>query len=148
MSNASFIARHGQRIREGQALLTRKREVSHQNLLASDTTLYSYGHHFPLLFQIETPSGEKVTVCNSYTYSVSTSRHISYARQYADVCAPLGRVSVWEGVPSYEKVLTSLIDARRNILNSMQSKKRKNTSIYRHLERRLHELITAIDLLA
>ena len=54
-------------------------EKHNGNVFFDGVNVYSYGYHFPLLVKI----ADKWVV-NQSSYSSSTSKHISYARQYAD----------------------------------------------------------------
>ena len=55
------------------------------------THVYSYGRHYPLLIAIPAKDGRMIRVCNDAGYSSTTSRHISYARRFADYSVEIPR---------------------------------------------------------
>ncbi len=59
--------------------LGRKRKEG--NIIVADGMLCSYGLHYPLLIDL----GGGLRAVNSQGYSVTTSKHISYARGYAQI---------------------------------------------------------------
>lgn len=66
------------------------------SILWDGETIYSYGQHYPLLFKLEAPADHArgfYWVCNDRGHSVTTSKHIGQARQYADFCVNLPRGS-------------------------------------------------------
>lgn len=50
------------------------------NMFYEGTTIYSYGHHFPIARIVETEEGP-VVLMTTESYSVSTAKHITYTRR-------------------------------------------------------------------
>lgn len=98
----------------------------------SDGNIYSYGYHYPLLFTV----ADK-TIRNVKGYSNTTQRHIMRSRDVPaiDVHVPRGfRLTSDDAVN-----LTALLKGQREYVNDLheqlKSKKRKDTQVYRLLER-------------
>ena len=51
------------------------------NIFFERATVYSYGYHYPLGIIATNKKGEKAAIINNQGYSVTTSKHISEARQ-------------------------------------------------------------------
>lgn len=130
MNTRTFIEKQKERIEKGETL--RNGERYHASVLATDTVIYSYGTHYPLLFQIDTINGKK-WVLNNAGYSNTTSKHIGYAGLYADIRVPLK-----SHYPlNFDTVYNSLKDKIESIKATMETKKRKDTAVYRLLENEL-----------
>lgn len=103
----------------------------------SNGNIFSYGYHYPLLFTL---NGKAIR--NVRGYSSTTQRHIMWSRDVnaIDVVAPRGfRLN-----GSDDELLQQLIDSQRahvdSIKREMDTKKRKDTNVYRWLE---HDFIKA-----
>lgn len=115
--------------------------------------IYSYGYHYPLLFQ-----AGGLTFRNTGGYSSTTAKHISWCWDLADIDVKLSgcnqyawrnsensrkvpyllhaRATFADGITDNQilaAVLNDLIDERTEIKTQMDSKKRKDTNIYRTL---------------
>lgn len=45
------------------------------------STIYSYGHHFPIATILTAPNGERVVLFTTRSYSISTSKHLTITRR-------------------------------------------------------------------
>lgn len=99
--------------------------------------VYSYGYHYPLLFRVG-----GLTFINTTGYSNTTQRHILWAKQAVDY--------QYIGVELHGKRLSALtlqdietyIMSKIVKLNSeMNSKKRKDTQVYRDLQAQLEQQV-------
>ena len=144
MRTSEFIAKHKQRIDNGEPL--RRGTATCASVMADNDRIYSYGYHYPLLFQVETHTGRKIWVCNNGGYSSTTSKHISYSAHLADICAPVGGIGsgMCGRVVSLVTVVETLEYQKNYILRVMATKKRTNTKVYRGLVYQLATINTAI----
>lgn len=134
MKTRDFIKRSYDRINDGKNKTARCASV-----FTEGEAVYSYGYHYPLLFVIYTPSGNRLWVCNDRGYSNTTGKHISYGAYLADVCAAMPRGERYSNhyarTSAYDVVLEAVNAKKRATLETMASKKRKDTRVYRALER-------------
>lgn len=131
--------------------------------------IYSYGRHYPLLFEID-----GVNFVNNTGYSNSTAKHINWARQ-----AEPGAIAVWldgtnlytwnnpenrqcvpallqdlaynpekpETIKALKKaILRDLENERVDIYNRMESKTRKNTKLYESLIVEMTDCVKRLEL--
>lgn len=97
------------------------------------TTAYSYGYHYPLATIIDGQA-----FINSAGYSMTTSKHIGWA------CSAAGELVGWENVHQVELIsgrsltprdITDSLHKQIDHLNdTMATKKRTDTAVYRGLE--------------
>jgi hypothetical protein len=59
----------------------RRFERSGFNMYYRDSTIYSYGPHFPIARFATGPNGERAVLFTDHGYSISTSKHIGYVRR-------------------------------------------------------------------
>lgn len=134
MRTREFIKRSYDRINDGKNKSARCASV-----FTEGEAIYSYGYHYPLLFTIYTPGGDRVWVCNNRGYSSTTSKHIAYSAYLADVCAELPRGERYGDhyarTSAYGIVLEAIKEKKARAIEAMASKKRKDTQVYRTLER-------------
>jgi hypothetical protein len=107
-------------------------------------TAYSYGYHYPLATII----GD-VAFVNTRGYSMTTSRHISWANS-----AAAARVG-WRNVHSVEllpgksltprDIIESLYGQIDRLNDQLAAKKRTNTSVYRDLTMRRDWALVALE---
>jgi hypothetical protein len=130
MTTQQFIAREVARIEAGN-VTGEKRCAS---VVRYGDRIYSYGTHYPLLFRVQDAHGGTLWVCNNGGYSSTTGKHIAWAGGYADILAPLGGIGYGARAVDREDVIKA-IQARIDRLQAdMDSKKRKDTQVYRNLE--------------
>jgi hypothetical protein len=94
-------------------------------------TVYSYGYHYPLAFNVD-----GLNFINARGYSSSTGRHISWAKR-----AIGNYIEVWLPRPEYgqrgeytlDDVMRALQAERLDIERRMSECKRKNTKKYARL---------------
>lgn len=101
----------------------------------NDNTIYSYGYHYPLLLRVK-----GVAIRNVSGYSVSTGRHIRYSRavEALDVHAPLGR---WVSDNDDDRLRWLISGQQKHVdklKQTLKSKKRKDTQIYRYTKQELN----------
>ena len=98
----------------------------HQNLFSEGNTIYSYGYHYPLLFKID-----GFWFRNTAGYSSTTSKHIAYSyfSGVIDVELPSGSAR------DINTIINVLEKQRDAVRDTMDGKKRKDTQVYRGLER-------------
>jgi hypothetical protein len=103
-----------------------------------DGVVYSYGHHYPLAFNLK-----GLDFINTEGYSVTTSKHISWAWQALGSNAI--SVKLWRedsqviaSSASEEQKLEAVYKALerelQHLWDAMASKKRRNTPVYADLE--------------
>lgn len=131
-------------------------------------TIYSYGHHYPLLFKVGS-----LTFRNTSGYSATTGKHINWAGSLADFDVQVSGCNpyTWRNSTEFEKLpnLLSLLNydyepkARENIEQriikavlkdleaersevqaEMAKKKRFDTQVYANLQQRNLTLTSAI----
>ena len=92
--------------------------------------IYSYGYHYPLLFNVE-----GVTFLNTAGYSSSTGRHIHWSRgvEHIEVELP-SRSGYYSQDYTKEQILDYLTARVARAKEAMDAKKRKDTQVYRWLE--------------
>lgn len=96
---------------------------SHGNLFTdSNGSMYSYGYHYPLLFKVN-----GLSFVNTAGYSNTTSKHIAYARSYADYQVDLYRNIMGSYSTDYESVLYNLEKELNYIEEDIKALKRHNT---------------------
>jgi len=141
MKTSTFIEKHKLRIDNNEPV--RRGHVTCASVMATDDRIYSYGYHYPLLFQIETASGRKLWVCNDGGYSVTTSKHISHCRGLADIYAPIGGQGSSMTAPTVTRdtVIDALEREIQSLANQMLAKKRKDTQVYSALDREHSRLV-------
>ena len=143
MKTIDFIRQQKERIDNGGTL--RNGEKSCASVFATDNRIYSYGYHYPLLFQIMSASTGLLWVCNNGGYSSTTRKHISHCGGLSDISTPIGgtsgaTVGYWDVVSALRARITSLFD-------QMQAKKRTNTAVYRSLQRSFDNASHDLELL-
>lgn len=102
-------------------------------------TVYSYGYHYPLAFNIN-----GLDFVNTRGYSNTTAKHISWAQRalnYEHVSVEINRDDAQVIISSYasdsEKldiVRAALQRQASDLMAQMQSKKRRDTWVYKNLE--------------
>lgn len=112
-------------------------------------TVYSYGYHYPLAFNVA-----GIDFINERGYSTTTSKHISWARQALDydyVPVELDRADAQVIASTYaiedqklDVIRASLHRQRDGIIKEMEAKKRKDTQVYAMLERDLLRVESSI----
>lgn len=134
MTNQSFVEQQQERIQEGKPLAKRYEGRRFFNsLMATDKTIYSYGTHYPLAFQVETSEGKKWVV-NTRGYSMTTSKHIGLCK--SDICVelPRGAYNEYYDNDKKEVVEKALNDTLDKLANEIGKKKRKDTKVYKWLK--------------
>lgn len=133
-----------------------------------DGNIYSYGRHYPLLFEVD-----GVNFINATGYSNTTAKHINWARQ-----AEPGAIDIWlSGCNQYtwrnpengakaphllylahygmtddiksglkKAILADLEAERANIQERIDSKKRTDTAIYRSLVDEMQDCVKRLEL--
>ena len=100
---------------------------------------YSYGYHYPLLFRVN-----GLDFINTRGYSNTTSKHISWARGAAtnpiNIEVPLRTCYDGEINLTIKDVLELLGNMRQAITKEMDSKKRKDTWVYKDLVRQYEQV--------
>lgn len=124
MDSQTFITKQKERIENSETL--KKGEKRLASLMADDNIIYSYGYHYPLLFQVTTPEGKKIWVCNNSGYSNTTAKHISLASWQADICVEVSNMD-------YDSIKKSVENKIQRIISQIDSKKRTDTNVYRYL---------------
>lgn len=141
MRTQDFIARAVARIDAGET----SAHKTCASVMQDGDRIYSYGYHYPLLFRVADAHGRLVWVCNDGGYSSTTARHICYARQHADVWAPIGGT---HGRTLEKADVVQAIEARmRRVHADMQAKKRKDTRVYEALENEYRQHADALKML-
>lgn len=148
MKTSDFIAEQMQRIENGDTLKKGRKWCS--SVVADDNVIYSYGDHYPLLWQVVTPTGQKLWVCNTRGYSNTTGKHISWSSWRADVQAEIesNRYSGISPDISFKGVVAVITQKKQSIETEMATKKRHDTQVYRVLERDLQNQNEYLTLLA
>lgn len=110
-------------------------------------TVYSYGYHYPLAFKLA-----GFNFINTAGYSNTTAKHISWAWSavgYDAISVKLYRDDARVIASSYEplstklKTIWSALDREIQELTQLRdSKKRKDTAVYRRIESELQQAIT------
>jgi dihydroorotate dehydrogenase len=114
-----------------------KPDTRHGNLFTDGNgTMYSYGHHYPLLFKV---NGLKFI--NAMGYSNTTAKHISHARSLAqhEVHIPYNNSDI-----SPLAIQKALANERAYILDEIEAIKRKNTKKEARLQQRVNEIEQAL----
>ena len=144
MKTVDFIREQKQRIDAGDTLA--RGEKSCASVFATNDRIYSYGYHYPLLFQVDTPSNGTVWVCNNGGYSNTTAKHISYSAPLADVFAPIG--GTHGQTVTIETVIRAITSKLDSVIATMKAKKRHDTAVYRDLQRQYERLNSDLELLS
>ena len=114
-----------------------KPDTRHGNLFTDGNgTMYSYGFHYPLLFEV---NGLKFI--NAMGYSNTTAKHISHARSLAqhEVHIPYNNSDI-----SPLAIQKALANERAYILDEIEAIKRKNTKKEARLQQRVNEIEQAL----
>ena len=113
---------------------------SHGNLHKdNDNNIYSYGYHYPLLFRAQ--DNDKLVFVNVTGYSNSTSKHIQKAWSAIDYKGIAVKLN-GERLPVTAHRMMILLGAQAVELKStMDSKKRKDTQVYRGLQYDLNRVL-------
>jgi hypothetical protein len=114
-----------------------KPDTSHGNLFTDGNgTMYSYGYHYPLLFDV---NGLKFI--NTAGYSNTTAKHISHARSLAqhEVHIPYSNSDI-----SPLAIQKALVNERAYMLGQIKAIKRKNTKKEARLQQRVNEIEQAL----
>lgn len=114
-----------------------KPDTKHGNLFTDGNgTMYSYGYHYPLLFDV---NGLKFI--NTIGYSQTTAKHISYARNLAqhEVHIPYNNSNI-----SPLAIQKALVNERAYMLGQIKAIKRKNTKKEERLQQRVNEIEQAL----
>lgn len=121
MTTAQFIAR------------TYDTEATRERFCSSVFTdyegnVYSYGYHYPLLFKVE-----GLDILNVNGYSNTTAKHINWARQA--VSNPIEVELRGARLPlTLKDIQVKLGSQLVELKDQMDSKKRKDTQVYKQLE--------------
>lgn len=110
-----------------------KPDTRHGNLFTDGNgTMYSYGYHYPLLFDV---NGLKFI--NTTGYSNTTAKHISHARNLAqhEVHIPYSNRDI-----SPLAIQKALEDERAYLNEEIANIKRKNTKKEARLQERINEI--------
>jgi len=99
-------------------------------------TVYSYGYHYPLLFKVN-----GLSFVNVRGYSNTTAKHINWARSAEPNAIPviLSRDDRAQ-FTDIHTLVSRLYEQLNDIMNQMISKRRKDTAVYRDLQRQ-HETV-------
>lgn len=117
MTNKEFIQEKATQLKIGQSI-----DGSHNSLYASGDAIYSYGYHYPLLFRITNPNtNQSFLVCNVTGYSSTTSKHINYANDYADIRVKLNGKTL--NNYNYNLIINALNDEINDLQTQMDGKK-------------------------
>lgn len=138
MRTQEFISKQVKRIENGEKL--KKGVARCASVISDDDTIYSYGSHYALLKQIETPTGRTLWVCNNRGYSATTRKHISYANYYADISTSVYKIT-------YVETLTGVRKKIQELLEEMNTKKRKDTQVFEDLSNQLERNNKFLELL-
>lgn len=114
-----------------------KPDTKHGSLFTDGNgTMYSYGYHYPLLFDV---NGLKFI--NTMGYSNTTAKHISHARNLAqyEVHIPYNNSDI-----SPLAIQRALVNERAYILEQIEAIKRKNTKKEATLQQRANEIEQAL----
>ena len=107
----------------------------HHNSLYRDSkgNIYSYGYHYPLMFTADDSS--RLVFINTTGYSNTTSKHIGHAWNACDYKAIGIKLNGRRLSPEFKlrDALELLTRERAEIIRTMNSKKRKDTYVYRAL---------------
>ena len=106
----------------------------HWNLFVENSVMYSYGKHYPLLFEVNW-----LRFVNNRWYSNSTSKHIWYVRSEAQYCVKL----LWTDI-SYDWVMKSLISEKDRIENEISKCIRAVSFKKENLIRQLYEINSVV----
>lgn len=128
MKTQDFIAKCALQLRNGERV-----RGTCASVFAEGDTVYSYGYHFPLLFKVVSPGGSELLVCNDTNFSVTTKRHQSYCKRYADIVVPL------YGAYNYQGVCSAIIHQIEQ-LQAELDKKRQGTKIYSTIHAQLTQM--------
>lgn len=133
MSNQSFIAEYSDRLGES---LSEKR---HQNLLFSQWILYSYGWHYPLLWEVK-----GIVFCNISWYSSTTWKHVSYANRHAHHWVNLYmNLRDWDTMEA--RTITALRAEREQLKDKIKKLSKRAWKQKEIAEYRLERVIYALD---
>lgn len=107
------------------------------SVFIEDGIVYSYGRHYPLATIID-----GVGYVNTTGYSNTTSKHINWAWQaLTDLVGASNIVTVkLDGSFYKHDIAQSMAQECADLIEQMDSKKRKDTAVYRELEGRLNYL--------
>lgn len=106
-------------------------------MVDTNGTVYSYGYHYPLVFQTVEDNG--LYFINTSGYSSTTGKHIRWAKDavgygnYIEVDLPGRNAYHGEAHYSVDDVLYLLENKRDTIFNEMAKKKRRNTQVFQSL---------------
>lgn len=113
-------------------------------------TVYSYGYHYPLAFNID-----GIDFINTRGYSNTTAKHISWAWRavgYHAVPVELDRAdaqvisSKWSTSGQKLDVIRAALNRQyEDIRKQMDTKRRKDTAVYADLERQLEVVRAAAE---
>lgn len=134
MKTSDFIAKYAEAIRNGERCHRRKCS----SVLVDDSTIYSYGSHYPLLYPIGL--NNRLLVVNAAGYSVSTSRHIGYASACADITVYSSGI-----LQNTESVRAHLVEKLHTLSSEMNMLKRKNTQKAEHLRGKINRVSEDIN---
>lgn len=107
----------------------------------TDGNVYSYGYHYPLLFQVG-----GLWFINRRGYSSTTSKHIMWAGRATDYTALDVELKSDERLTDIdiETIMDRLTTERDRYIDEMQSKKRKDTGVFNGLVRQLDDVDSRI----
>lgn len=130
MTTADFI-------RRSYRLSSTKERKCSSVLTDEDGNVYSYGYHYPLLFNID-----GLDFVNTAGYSNTTAKHINWAKQatnYTAIHVELPSRGSWAGKITYTlgDMLAILNGQCDELIKIMNNKTRRNTQVYAGLERDL-----------
>ena len=106
-----------------------------------DGNIYSYGYHYPLLFKI---NGHNVR--NVRGYSSTTARHILWSRDIdaIDIEMPYG-FRLGNDAWNYAEGLRGQLAYVEQCKKELDSKKRKDTQVYRYLQSRYERAVNNLE---
>jgi len=133
MNNTTFIEK---------AFYGNTKKVSHGNLFKdSENNIYSYGYHYPLLFTAS--DNQHFAFVNTTGYSNSTSKHIGKAKMAVGndrlICVELDGARLPLTIDAIHTMLGAKVVELKAL---MDSKKRKDTQVYRMLSMDYERVLT------
>ncbi len=134
------------------------------NVYFEGATVYSYGRHYPLGIILTNKKGEKAALINATGYSITTTKHISEARQAtnhykqfsiystnlmegiraANWSNTLNLASLQQSVQSY---IARRYESLASQLSSLDAQKRRPVTLEKWRNEALSEIQSALDVL-
>jgi len=104
-------------------------------MLGIDGVFYSYGYHYPLLFEVG-----GLWFVNDRGYSSSTSKHIGWARSLADCSVELPPLGEFDRADLSKQAILQLLQDQRVAQKAARDSHRIGTKIYDIEDRKLFEI--------